>query len=1383
MNYTLRSYSIIFVLSFAIISILIPNYVNAQSAHRDWQLGVISPEVVDALYNEKIGDQSTSGDLEQDIAPPPIIITTSGGDIYLLNDGGVKAKLKINEKGILETTYNLEGSNAKMIDEFGNEFTYQYNADGKTVNVVNSQGEIVRTENYELGKIVSFAKQGNVTYQYDDNDILLSSTDEWGNVTLYKDGHASEIIDSDGNNAGSYKYNGGILESFTDRTGSITYFAADGIRPVYTTNAENTVTQVYNYDDRGHLTTVVNNVSQQVTSVEEGAYSVVSRVNDETGEEVVTEVYNYDAAGDVSSVTNIAANGVVTGWTEYDGYGRVIAAYNAEGLKVQVYEYNSHNFLQQTVGLGGVDPISGQQTILTYTLFDAKGRPAEVWQQGDGDNMVKIQEYKYKENGLLDETYSLGIKRDEEGNAVILGGNFVYVRLSKTVYDDKNRPKSVYAIVHNENGDYVDEEGNVVTDVADAKEEIQQKYKYDSDGFMVKTYSYGNNGRCTGSIEYDSYSRADKGYNSQGIEIQEYIYGEDGLLDKTISKGDGGEEDVVLGWTVYSAASKPTESYNQSGSLTQKYLYDKNGLLVKTLNFNSADEVGGIVASLLDDLENIADLWNDDWDTLYSAAFGDLSSETLTVQAWIALDEGDTEKALACALKCIKLYSDTANAQQKALDEQGGQTDNIAANYALNDVGTCYFILGNVLESRGMDTEAASAYKIQASEYSGAQAFDPNLPGTTNGGYWLVSDASKEKLGVSGLNIDLPVATGYTVFGGDSKPTSVYSYYSQDGGELHSVKMQDYVYSYTEDIKDDDGNVVGTRTLYSSFVQKTINYGDFAEIIGSTTNPEVTAADLALLGSLWDSEWDRQYDFSNMTVESLAFEALLALDQGDMAKAKAFALKCIFTYSEQAKQQQEGLSELPTSNTDIAGNYYLNNVGSSLFVLGQALESEGNTEGAIVVYKIQALDYSYAYVLDSSGTGYDLVTDASKIRLEALGALDQITPQETANTTSAQVQTSYTLFDDYGRQDKTFNSDGELIQRYSYSRNGFLVATKSYGLGGRQTGTTIFDKYSRPLASFNFTGSGALKIPTELKQVIDSGITADQLDDAEFEQWKPYLKGLTQTFAYGTDGFLDVSNSWGQATEVNVGKIFQFSNAYNSAKGDDKYLLEYDFNDDGLINEQDLAIFDNQFSGAAQIMADYTAGVIGKEELNDFAKTFGSERVKYSPIFNGTTEYDSYGKADKVFNAEGCKVQEYAYNQLGFMEQSRSFSPQRDSEGEVQYTQDANGNDVPIMVQTSYTEFDAYSKPVSTHNLYDNGDDGLQNAMVQEYVYDKGFLVQTNTFGRNNLLTGYALYDSYGRQTQTYNFYTNVSDELINAEVTAADLALLGSLWDSEWDR
>lgn len=109
--------------------------------------------------------------------------------------------------------------------------------------------------------------------------------------------------------------------------------------------------------------------------------------------------------------------------------------------------------------------------------------------------------------------------------------------------------------------------------------------------------------------------------------------------------------------------------------------------------------------------------------------YGDYKSVTLMVKAWGALDEGQYEDALKYTAKCAELYEEEAKKMQASLS--AFPSSKVVNEYwALNDVGTCYFISGEALMKLSRRTEALAAYKVVRDEFSYSQAWDPK------GWYW-----------------------------------------------------------------------------------------------------------------------------------------------------------------------------------------------------------------------------------------------------------------------------------------------------------------------------------------------------------------------------------------------------------------------------------------------------------------------------------------------------------------------------------------------------------------------------------------------------------------------------------------------------------------------
>jgi hypothetical protein len=118
--------------------------------------------------------------------------------------------------------------------------------------------------------------------------------------------------------------------------------------------------------------------------------------------------------------------------------------------------------------------------------------------------------------------------------------------------------------------------------------------------------------------------------------------------------------------------------------------------------------------------------------------FGDHTSATLTGKAWKSLGAERFDEALTYTAKCRELY------MAEAVKQQGSLTDFAAAEkahdyWALNDVGTCLFIEGQVREKQGDKPKAAAVYGELVSKLKYCQCWD------TNGWFWRPAEAAADK--------------------------------------------------------------------------------------------------------------------------------------------------------------------------------------------------------------------------------------------------------------------------------------------------------------------------------------------------------------------------------------------------------------------------------------------------------------------------------------------------------------------------------------------------------------------------------------------------------------------------------------------------------------
>jgi hypothetical protein len=122
--------------------------------------------------------------------------------------------------------------------------------------------------------------------------------------------------------------------------------------------------------------------------------------------------------------------------------------------------------------------------------------------------------------------------------------------------------------------------------------------------------------------------------------------------------------------------------------------------------------------------------------------FGDRTSATLTSKAWKALGDGKPADAVAYARKCVEMYEKQAADMQKDLKAPVPAEDKeaVSSKWALNDVGTCLYIMGQALEKQDKGKEAVAAYKQLVEKLPYAQCWDPK------GWFWKPADAAKTRI-------------------------------------------------------------------------------------------------------------------------------------------------------------------------------------------------------------------------------------------------------------------------------------------------------------------------------------------------------------------------------------------------------------------------------------------------------------------------------------------------------------------------------------------------------------------------------------------------------------------------------------------------------------
>ena len=118
-----------------------------------------------------------------------------------------------------------------------------------------------------------------------------------------------------------------------------------------------------------------------------------------------------------------------------------------------------------------------------------------------------------------------------------------------------------------------------------------------------------------------------------------------------------------------------------------------------------------------------------------------MKSSTLTAKAWEALAKKDLESVKAYVEKNIAMYGARAKEMQASLKEFAWESqEKIFSYWALNDVGTSLFVLGQAERNAGQKDAALATFKTLVNEYGYSQCWDPQ------GWFWKPAEAAQQQI-------------------------------------------------------------------------------------------------------------------------------------------------------------------------------------------------------------------------------------------------------------------------------------------------------------------------------------------------------------------------------------------------------------------------------------------------------------------------------------------------------------------------------------------------------------------------------------------------------------------------------------------------------------
>ena len=121
--------------------------------------------------------------------------------------------------------------------------------------------------------------------------------------------------------------------------------------------------------------------------------------------------------------------------------------------------------------------------------------------------------------------------------------------------------------------------------------------------------------------------------------------------------------------------------------------------------------------------------------------FGDMTSAAIAKGAWAALAKKDLEAVKAYVEKNLQLYGQRGKEMQASLKEFPWESpEKIFSYWALNDVGTSLFILGQAYRDAGNKDEAIATFKKLVNEYYFSQCWDPQ------GWFWKPAEAAQQQI-------------------------------------------------------------------------------------------------------------------------------------------------------------------------------------------------------------------------------------------------------------------------------------------------------------------------------------------------------------------------------------------------------------------------------------------------------------------------------------------------------------------------------------------------------------------------------------------------------------------------------------------------------------
>ncbi|AOT07698.1 RHS repeat domain-containing protein [Pseudoalteromonas luteoviolacea] len=501
--------------------------------------------------------------------------------------------------GVTAYTYDEAYRVKTMSNHLGEKVEYVRDLEGNPIrtNVFSHSGELVKQQRQQFNElsqlIASVGMNSQVSYQYNGNGQVTSTTNGLGNTTHHAFDALNRLVqttDSDGGVVHQYYDTQDKVTQVTDQRGLITEYQYNGFGEKVKQISPDTGTTVYKHNAAGLVIEKVDNAGQ-VVSYEYDAIGRVTHIHfaGAANEDIF---YQYDeqvfdsaqppaVSGAIGKVTRILDNSGDSQY-QYNGQGYLTSkTYQIEGRQYsQGFNYKDNGLLDSQIYPSGM--------VVRYG-YDEAGRVNTLFSNslaGNTTTLVENVEYlPFAEPELI--SYGNGIMQQ---NTYDTDGRMGEILLTSGLNILLNRH-------------YVYDEANQITNIVNVKDDTLSEY-FEYDNLDRLIFASGDYGQL--SYDYDQVgNRLNRRWLSKYSELLEdesyqYALNSNQLeLVLPISKPERVFEYNVNGQTtvdtlngkslVYNAANRLSEITFRDGSQVQ-YVYNAKGQRVAKVQTASNGE-------------------------------------------------------------------------------------------------------------------------------------------------------------------------------------------------------------------------------------------------------------------------------------------------------------------------------------------------------------------------------------------------------------------------------------------------------------------------------------------------------------------------------------------------------------------------------------------------------------------------------------------------------------------------------------------------------------------------------------------------------------------------------------------------------------------------